>query len=311
MSAFIHQPQDKLFKSAMADKRAAREFFETHLPTDILERIDLNTIQLEKHSFIDDTYKATEADVVYSVKQGNLTTYFYLLCEHQSSIDPLISFRLLVYKVRLMELHLKQHPKTPLPLVYSLVVYTGEKLWDAPLNVTDLMHNPKELAQQVFFQPYQLIDVQRLTDATLRQNLWSGLIAFVLKYRETRDLANYLKILLPWLEEVTFYEGKDFARIVLHYVIGGIEANDEKLFIQKVEEYLSSELRGEVMTLAQCFEQKGVHIGEAAMLLTVLKCRFNIIPEHFQKQIEQADSETLLKWGERLLTAPSLEEVFQ
>jgi len=41
-----------------------------------------------------------------------------------------------------------------------------------------------------------------------------------------------------------------------------------------------------------------------------LKHRFPVIPEAYQEYIEKADMETLLKWGEKLLEAKTLEEIF-
>lgn len=66
MTTLIHQPSDKFFKQSMADIRVARDFFETHLSAEILERVDLSTLQLQKNTFIDDTYKSSEADLVYT-----------------------------------------------------------------------------------------------------------------------------------------------------------------------------------------------------------------------------------------------------
>jgi hypothetical protein len=52
----------------MADVRVAQEFFETNLPANLLECVDLSSLSLEKESFIDEHFKATEADLIYSVK---------------------------------------------------------------------------------------------------------------------------------------------------------------------------------------------------------------------------------------------------
>lgn len=48
----IHKPQDKLFKLAMEEIVVAKEFFSAHLPENVLERIDLTTLEFENNSFI-------------------------------------------------------------------------------------------------------------------------------------------------------------------------------------------------------------------------------------------------------------------
>jgi predicted transposase YdaD len=334
----IHQPTDKLFKQTLSDSRVAREFFEAHLPSEILQQLDLTTLTLENHSFIDEAYKATEADIVYSVRQNDTKAYLYLLCENQSNVDREMAFRMLVYKVRLMELHVKKYPNTLLPMVYSIVVYTGKKPWDAPFELVDLMDVPRELAKRVLEEPYQLIDVHRIDDDVLRQKIWSGLVEFALKYRKVHDFAQFLTILFPWLEQLSqqsggMVSGGMVAKNVLHYVAYGMKTTDRGIFLEKVDQYLSSELKGEAMTLAQQFEQagfekgmtlakqfeqagfekgiqKGIHAGEASMLTRLLTRSFREIPPQYQKRIEAADGETLLRWGERVLDAKKLDDVF-
>lgn len=56
---------------------------------------------------------------------------------------------------------------------------------------------------------------------------------------------------------------------------------------------------------------QGVHQGEAAMIIRQLNRRFHQVPESYLSQIQQADAETLLVWGERILEAKTLEEVFE
>lgn len=70
MQKVLHQPFDKLFKLTMKNLDVAREFLAAHLPPTLLKQIDLKTLALEPQSFIDDSYKSVEADLVFSVKMG-------------------------------------------------------------------------------------------------------------------------------------------------------------------------------------------------------------------------------------------------
>ena len=92
MAQFIHQPHDKFFKISMSEIHVARDFFAAHLPAEILQKADLTTLKLQKQSFIDEVYKSSEADVVYTVKLDHSLAYFYLLCEHQSEVDKKLLF---------------------------------------------------------------------------------------------------------------------------------------------------------------------------------------------------------------------------
>ncbi len=56
--------------------------------------------------------------------------------------------------------------------------------------------------------------------------------------------------------------------------------------------------------------EQGIQQGESNLLIRLLKRRFRFIPPTYLTRIQQASAETLLLWGERILDASTLEEVF-
>lgn len=333
MPSAIHQPHDKFFKLSLSQPQVAREFFTEHLPARVLEKINLATLKLENHSFIDENYKGTEADIVYSVEIEGAAGYVFLLCEHQSSIDRRIAFRLWVYIIRLLEMHLKLNPDQALPLVYPVVIYTGPAAWDAPLEIFPLFGTQSALAREWLFQPFQLLDVHQTGDDEILRRKWCGIVEFALKYKQVRDFEEFLRVLLPRLHQIekSGYSGFFFSKIVLKYILDGLEARDKDLFVRGIEKYLSQELRGEIMTLAQEFIQwgeekgmqqgmqlglqkglqQGINKGKTETLIALLRHRFNVIPEFYLNRIEQADALTLTQLVKRILEAKTLEEVFE
>ena len=79
----------------------------------------------------------------------------------------------------------------------------------------------------------------------------------------------------------------------------------------------------EAMTIAERLQQQGEKIGEkrgekrgiqkgqTALLQRQLTSRFGELPRRYQQRLKQADSDTLLKWSERILTAKTLDDVFE
>ena len=72
------------------------------------------------------------------------------------------------------------------------------------------------------------------------------------------------------------------------------------------------------MTLAKSFdawaqqhEQKGIEKGEALLLQRLLARRFGPLPSDLVAHIGSATTEQLEGWGDRILEATSLEEVFR
>ena len=50
--------------------------------------------------------------------------------------------------------------------------------------------------------------------------------------------------------------------------------------------------------------------GEATLLLHLLRLRFGPLPTEIEACVTTADTETLLRWSERLLSASTLDAVF-
>lgn len=69
-------------------------------------------------------------------------------------------------------------------------------------------------------------------------------------------------------------------------------------------------LRQTVLEWTREWESRGRREGEAALLLRQLERRFGPLVDRYRERLDSADSERLLDWGERILTARSLDEVF-
>jgi hypothetical protein len=65
------------------------------------------------------------------------------------------------------------------------------------------------------------------------------------------------------------------------------------------------------MAYITSFERHGIQQGECAMLERLLQRKFHQLPRQYLDRLRKADSETLLKWGDAILEAKSLEEIFK
>ena len=325
---FVHNPHDKFFRSAMAQVAVAREFFETHLPAKVRGQLDFTTLKAEKDTFVDDAFKASEVDLLYSIKLLNYSTaYIYLLCEHQSTVDKDIAFRVLVYLTDIIKHHRKQHPGGALPVVIPMVLYTGIEPWTAPLDIFPLFGEQESLAHSLWPPSYELIDVQRLTDEELKTHNLSGLMEWVFKHAKARDFEKALSEMFSRLNQISkkdveqaLYLGKN--RVLCIASIS--ETLDKKTFNRLADQHFgTTPLRSEIMTLAEQFRQEGMQQGmqqgmqsgmkqgEAAILKMQLERRFGTLDSGYLNRLEQASSEQLLVWGGRILDADSLNKIFE
>jgi hypothetical protein len=58
-------------------------------------------------------------------------------------------------------------------------------------------------------------------------------------------------------------------------------------------------------------ERVDIQKGEAAIIMRLMQHRFGNIPEVYEQRIQQADANTLLSFGEKILEAKTLEDLFK
>jgi len=278
----LHTPHDNLFKSAMTDLRVARDFFEHHLPAAVLEAIDLQTLKMSPNSYVDITLSDSASDVLYKVEIAKKPAYLYLLCEHQSRVDPLMPFRLWQYIVGIWSDHLKQskpceqtkskkkkkdsaRKKLPLPLVIPMVFYHGPGPYTGPRHIRSLIEGPSELIEQLL-GPLHLIDTHALSDEALREQRWAGIMTFVMKHIYVRDIAVIVQPLVALFQQLAREpDATEYRATLLHYLLNVGDTAEPKVFLQTIEAGLAASQGEGTMTIASRLidmgRQEGVQQG--------------------------------------------------
>jgi MFS transporter, DHA1 family, multidrug resistance protein len=120
-------PHDALFKSFLMHPDTARDFMEIHLPKDLREQCDLDSLKLESASFVDEKLRALHSDILWSVKTREGGGYIYVVIEHQGREDIHMAFRLMRYSMAVMQRHIEHDKRRPLPLVIPMLFYHGSR----------------------------------------------------------------------------------------------------------------------------------------------------------------------------------------
>ncbi|WP_428262277.1 DUF4351 domain-containing protein [Haliangium sp.] len=63
-------------------------------------------------------------------------------------------------------------------------------------------------------------------------------------------------------------------------------------------------------TVAQQLEQRGYDKGLRHILVSLLATRFGALPDDLRARIDHADAASLERWGTRVLSATTLDDVF-
>lgn len=253
----VWYPHDQFFRTAMSDKRVAKEFLKAHLPKALSKAVDFDALVLEPRHYVSEVRQAAVVDVLFKTKLDGHESYVFLLLEHQSTPDKLMPFRMLKYMCNIIDEHLRKHKTAKIPLIYPLVVYHGRRPYPFSTAIYDLVDAPKALVDAYFLKPFQLIDLGQIEDDVLRQKAWSGVMAFVLKHIFSRDLLPHLKVLMPLLHQLVGENGREHVEIVLQYVLEQGDIGDKEAFFQLVDERVSHEVGEKIMSLGKVLREEG------------------------------------------------------
>lgn len=138
-------------------------------------------------------------------------------------------------------------------------------------------------------------------------NLMAAIVRF--EHPESEQaLLQLIDLLNDWLEGNP--ELKRTFAIWIHAVL--LRQSKHPLALPKVRDLkeLKMTLAERFDTWAQEHEQRGIEKGEALLLQRLLTRRFGALPNEIIVQIAGATSAQLERWGDRVLDARSLDEVF-
>ena len=228
----INKKHDKLFKELLSNKTEAVNFLKVHLNLDLTE----NDIEKYEKEFRTSVFGSIEADIVYKMKDRD----YFILIEHQSTIDEKMVYRILNYKVAIInsaiDLKRMKDKDYKIPKVLAVVLYTGNKKW-----------NPKELKDieeklENFIEPkggYKLIDVNNFNREELIEDELITSKAMLIEsskgqeelYKNINDIIDNQRKNKGNNDE----ESKQLEDLIKYELIGTKNENMIKEFIEKIK----------------------------------------------------------------------------
>jgi len=314
---------DGSYKLLFGHKRMVEDLLRGFVREPWVDRLDFSTLEPYEGSYVTEELQRLEQDMVWRVKWRGEPTwlYVYLLLEFQSRVERFMAVRMLSY-LSLLYLDLVKHKQLTetdkLPPVLPLVLYNGERRWRAPRQVSELIETVPGLA---VYQPsleYLLIDEGELSEEELAslQNL-AALLFRLEQSRKPREVRKAVDSLVrrlrgtgdgslrrafgTWLHKVQLPARFPEAEIP---EAGSLE-DAQTMLRQRVIEW-----DRRVEELKEAGLQEGRREGERRLLLRQLERKFGTIDPAIRRRIEEAEDRQLLAWGESLLTAETLEDVF-
>jgi predicted transposase YdaD len=189
-------PHDAAYKSFFSDKDMVTSLFQDFVPEDFVRDIDFTTLELIPTNHVTKELRQRHDDIIWRVRWKDTYCYLYLLMEFQSTIDPFMAVRVLVYSGLLWEDLIatgviKQGDK--LPPIFPLVLYNGEQKWAAPQNVSELLTDiPSGLKIYQPSQQFFLIDQLALSDTSVSNA--KGISASLIRLERARDIDSLMPL---------------------------------------------------------------------------------------------------------------------
>lgn len=328
-------PHAALFEEVFSQPEHAASELQLVLPRDLVSRLDWASLELQPGSFRDADLVAGHVDLLFSVRCEGRPAFVYVLFEHQSTTDVLMPFRLLRYMVRIWERFRRDNPAAErFPPIVPVVLHHSRGGWSGAEAFSDLLDvdfaSRSALGRFVPDFRFVLDDISTASDADLRLRsaLASAALFLLRDARHSADvLADLRKLFDVLCAMAEAPRGAAALGILLRYAfqVGEIPEADLQTFAHQLgpaaeevfmttAERIAERVRAEFNTTAQQIADeeraKGRAEGEAKLLVRLLERQFGSLPPEVPERLRGASVEQLELWGERLLSAKTLAEIF-
>lgn len=147
-------------------------------------------------SFVKSNLQQVHSDLLFRAKTGGKAILFYLLFEHQSTVDPSMPLRAFGYIGEILNQHFKSHG-LPLPPVIPFVLHQGPEEWTVSTAFEDLFEMPDEGAEELKeFLPkfrHALLDLSERDPASEESDPQLRIILHLMKAARQEQLQEYFR----------------------------------------------------------------------------------------------------------------------
>ncbi len=284
--------------------------------------MDIDTLEHESGSYLDEKLKEQFADLVYRVDIKGHQAYITFLFEHKSTRDRMVIFQILKYMISIWESKIKEALETKkktgnelatedieIPIILPIVVYHDKYKWNIKRSLGEMMPHfaslPVAVKEYIPNFEYLLADLPRLeAEGKIKLQEEHAIVIETLNKARYESKENIIDLFKRVVEIYTSTKDMD---MVGHYIISTIvyiisSRNDfEKSELERIANQISKEGGELVMTLAERLMEKGRQEGRgegetralARTAVNLLVKKFNFVPEEMKKRISGLDAPTL------------------
>ena len=322
---------DRSTRWLFEDKEYVRDLVEI-LASELAAHIDFSRLSQINRSFIPDTLREQESDMVFTApfqtESGTDELLIYILIEHQSTVDPIMGFRVLFYMMQIWDSQRREWESNNVPKsqwrfrpILPIVYYTGEKRWSNPLTLEAIMDMPDMLARFVPKFDTLFLSVNETDAADLKETGHPlGWLLTVLQ----QENADEETLIDAMLETFSYFDtlGEEYApqrRKAMIYLILFIlhrrHPNEHKNLITLIDQRTHDmEVENMAQSIIEITKEEGREEGRTQAkresIIKLIQSRFDVLPEAVATEIDSIQSlDRLDVIFDKALTAETLDEI--
>ena len=195
---------DALVRRVLGDPDTARAWLKARLPEDVAQHLDFDTLQHRPGSFVDETLRRSETDVLFEARHDTgQPVHVYVLVEHQSTVDFWLRLRLLRYQSRIWEDERTRRPQAQaISPIVTLVLHHGPRAWAPPPHFEDLYNEEVRNLPGVCRFSHVLVELYRMPLEAARGDAYGRAMEMLLSDHRRTQAERLVQLLPPLLPAI-------------------------------------------------------------------------------------------------------------
>jgi len=312
------------------------------IPEEWIQELDLSNLQRINTVLVAGPPLERLSDMIWKIRLKGSKLCIYLILEFQTRPDRKMPVRMLAYMVLLYQELIREEvlpQDDTYPPILCTLVYTGQQPWNMPLKIRELIDaKPEGIEKFLPRHRFAVLDAVRLSGQAagrVPDNLVSALFCLEAcrspsqMLQELQQLDRLLqepgreelrRSFADWLVQAYLPSrlGKQFPEFKesdIEEVRKMIELREDAWCLQwKREGFEEGRREGRREGLSEGRREgrrEGRCEGQRSLLRRQLERKFGKISQAYRQRIASASGKNLVCWSERLISAQTLEQVFE
>ena len=301
----MKQDHDSQYKDLFSNSTLVAELLRSFVAEDFVQHLDFATLKKLNSHFVTGKYRKREADIIYEIQFQGSPVYIYLLLEFQSTVDRLMSLRLLEYIVQFYKDLLKVDNQETLPPVFPLVLYSGDRKWSAPIQFKELVSASSMPGKYIPNFRYYKIAINEITKERL-QNIRNAVASiFFVEKSSPKELAENIQQFVQLIKS----EKPEVTQLITDWLLSTQNLKIPKKKISTLHDL--TEVTTMWATAVKEHEHKVKTDAEQQILINQIDIKFGLPAPAKKKILSTTDSRKIQNALNTVVTASSRQEVLK